>query len=639
MSAQAGIWSFAGEPVEEHLLARFSECLTKLGPDGESRYVDGPLALLYRPFHTTAESHSEKQPHLSCRGFVLTWDGRIDNRDELIAELGSDLENMPDVSIVAAAFDRWETDCFRHIRGDWAVSVWRPLQHELILAVDYMAVRHIFYYLADHRIWWATDLSPLVLLSADKFHLDDDYIAGYLASDPDAHRSPYREIKEVPAGQFVRIRNRHSSIERYWRPSPGRRIQYATDREYEEHFRHVFRRSVGRRLRSDSPVLAELSGGLDSSSIVCVADDILRKEGAQTPRLDTLSKYDKTEPDGEDWVYFRKIEDCRGRIGAHIDTSKLALCTASLEYDEFLPLPGYIGIGRPLEAERAMVVRSGGYRAVLSGIGGDEFMGGIPDPHAQLGDLLLQLKAPRFVRELVEWSLVKRMPCVQLLGQTVVDLLPASVGAHLSNQGKAEPWIDRDFARRTAVASRLVGPPETLGFFLPTRRSYVQAALSMANKMAKRTQPKLALEEGRYPFLDQDVIEFVLSIPASQLLRPGQRRSLLRRALTNLVPQEILDRRTKQLAARTPVVAVGKMLQDLERLFSRPWSSHFGYINRDGFLTGVRAAVNGSSIHIVRMVRTIALELWLHDIISRGLIVTPSSAVPSVEATLRRASA
>jgi asparagine synthase (glutamine-hydrolysing) len=161
----------------------------------------------------------------------------------------------------------------------------------------------------------------------------------------------------------------------------------------------------------------------------------------------------------------------------------------------------------------------------------------------------------------------------------------------------------------------------------------------MANKMAKRTQPKLALEEGRYPFLDQDVIEFVLSIPASQLLRPGQRRSLLRRALTNLVPQEILDRRTKQLAARTPVVAVGKMLQDLERLFSRPWSSHFGYINRDGFLTGVRAAVNGSSIHIVRMVRTIALELWLHDIISRGLIVTPSSAVPSVEATLRRASA
>jgi asparagine synthase (glutamine-hydrolysing) len=152
MSAQAGIWSFAGEPVEEHLLARFSECLTKLGPDGESRYVDGPLALLYRPFHTTAESHSEKQPHLSCRGFVLTWDGRIDNRDELIAELGSDLENMPDVSIVAAAFDRWETDCFRHIRGDWAVSVWRPLQHELILAVDYMAVRHIFYYLADHRI-------------------------------------------------------------------------------------------------------------------------------------------------------------------------------------------------------------------------------------------------------------------------------------------------------------------------------------------------------------------------------------------------------------------------------------------------------------------------------------------------------
>ena len=70
-----------------------------------------------------------------------------------------------------------------------------------------MAIRHIFYYLKKDRIWWSTDLSPLVLLSDDKFHIDDDYIAGYFAHDPDAHLTPYREIREVPPGQFVRIRN------------------------------------------------------------------------------------------------------------------------------------------------------------------------------------------------------------------------------------------------------------------------------------------------------------------------------------------------------------------------------------------------------------------------------------------------
>src|SRR6202021_1952288 len=98
---------------------------------------------------------------------------------------------------------------------------------------------------------------------------------------------PYREIREAPPGQFVRIRNSEAMIERYWRFSPNSRLRYKTDAEYEEHFRHVFRQSVQRRLRSNSPILAELSGGLDSSSIVCVADDIMAKEGAEKPRLDT----------------------------------------------------------------------------------------------------------------------------------------------------------------------------------------------------------------------------------------------------------------------------------------------------------------------------------------------------------------
>ena len=184
--------------------------------------------------HAARSSHTVRD-----RGFILTWDGRLDNREELIAELRSELEANPtDVAIVAAAFDRWETDCFRRIVGDWAVSIWKPEQRELLFAADYMAIRHIFYYLKNDRIWWSTDLSPLVLLSGDKFHIDDDYIAGYFAHDPDAHLTPYREIREVPPGQFVRIRNGSASVERFWRFSPKSRIRYKTDAEYEEHFRH-----------------------------------------------------------------------------------------------------------------------------------------------------------------------------------------------------------------------------------------------------------------------------------------------------------------------------------------------------------------------------------------------------------------
>ena len=621
VSVQAGIWNFDGKPIDPKLLEDFSEALKQQGPDGEFLHVNGSIALLYRPFHTTAESRLEKQPFCSRRGFVLTWDGRLDSRSDLTADLRGELEAQPtDVAIVGAAFDRWETDCFRRITGDWAVSVWKPEQRELIFAIDYMAIRHIFYYLKNGHIWWSTDLAPLVLLSGDEFHIDDDYIAGYFAHDPDAHLTPYREICEAPPGQFVRIRYGRASVDRYWRFSPKARIRYRTDAEYEEHFRHVFRQSVHRRLRADAAILAELSGGLDSSSIVCMADDIMAKEGASTPRLDTLSYYDNTEPNGDDWIYFQKIEGKRGRMGARIDASKLVSSPASLECSDFEPFPGPVGSARDLEVERAAVLRDGGYRTVLSGIGGDEFTGGVPNPSGQLADLILQFKLITLARQLTAWSLVKRRPWIQMLAQAWMDLLPPSIGQYFLRQARVEPWIKKDFAKRTKLAIRLLDSNEHFGFFLPSRRSNVGGAILMASKLSKWRSPVLAPEDKRYPYLDQDLIQFLFSVPASQLLRPGQRRSLMRRSLAGIVPQQILFRRTKQFGARTPIVLLEKKLEQLQAAFESPLSSCLGYINNRRFLEALNASRNGKEIHTIRMLKTISLEFWLRDLHSRRLI-------------------
>jgi asparagine synthase (glutamine-hydrolysing) len=589
--------------------------------------VDGSVALLYRPFHTTAESRREKQPYFSHRGFILTWDGRLDNRPELIADLRSDLEaNLTDVAIIAAAFDRWDTDCFRRIVGDWAVAIWKPSQRELLFATDYMGIRHIFYYLKEDRILWSTDLSSLVLLSNDKFHINDDYIAGYLAHNPDAHLTPYLEIREVPAGQFVRIRSGSAVVERFWRFSPKSRIRYKTDAEYEDHFRHVFRQSVQRRLRSDSPVLAELSGGLDSSSIVCMADDILAREGPETPRLDTLSYYDKTEPSGDDWTCFQKIEVKRGRAGIHIDGSRLGTSPDSLACTDFCPLPGALGFGQKLDTERADAVRDGGYRAVLSGLGGDEFMGGVPDPRAHLADLIVQFRFVRLAKQLIDWSLVKRRPWIHLLWQSAIDVLPSSLGQYFAKEAKIEPWIRKDFAKRTRLAIRQLDADEHFGLSLPTRRSYIAGAMVMANNLAKLTAPVQAFEEARYPFLDQTLIEFLLSIPADQLLRPGERRSLMRRSLAGIVPQEILSRRTKQVGARTPMLILEKYWDELQSIYQTSLASRLGYIHEAQLLKTICDARDGKSVSLVRVLWTISLEYWLRDLAARGLLDPPAAS-------------
>jgi asparagine synthase (glutamine-hydrolysing) len=625
MSVQAGIWNFDGQPVDPRLLGDFSESLTQQGPDGESSFVKSSVALLYRPFHTTAESRREKQPHFSHRGFILTWDGRLDNREVLIADLRSDLDASPtDLAIFAAALDRWDTDCFRRIVGDWAVTIWKPEQRELVFAADYMAIRHIFYYLKNDRIWWSTDLRPLVLLSGDKFHIDDDYIAGYFAHDPDAHLSPYREIREVPPGQFVRIRDGRAVVERYWRFSPKSRIRYKTDAEYEDHFRNVFRQSVHRRLRSDSPILAELSGGLDSSSIVCMADDIVANEGEPFPSLDTISYYDNTEPNGDDSIYFQKIEQKRRRVGIHIDSGKLGSSPASLECPDFCPTPGALGMGQKLDTERAEVIRGGGYRGVLSGIGGDEFLGGVPDPRAQLADLIVQFKLVSLAKQLTAWSLVKRRPWIHLLWQSAIDALPASLGQYLVQEAKVESWIRKDFAKRTRLAIRQLDVDDHFGLWLPTRRSYIGGVLLMACKLAKFQPPVWALEEARYPYLDQNLIEFILSIPASQLLRPGERRSLMRRSLAGIVPEEVLSRPTKQVSVRTPVLVLEKHWDELKRIYQTPVSASLGYIHEAQLLKTICDARAGKMVPMVRVLWTISLEYWLRDLVARGLLDAPA---------------
>src|SRR5205814_4307574 len=105
----------------------------------------------------------------------------------------------------------------------------------------------------------------------------------------------------------------------YWDFDPGKKIRYRTDAEYEQYFRTVFATAVQRKLRSDRPVLAELSGGMDSSSIVCMADLIIARGQADCPRLDTISWFDSSNPNWDDPFYFAKVEEKRGRTGCHID--------------------------------------------------------------------------------------------------------------------------------------------------------------------------------------------------------------------------------------------------------------------------------------------------------------------------------
>jgi asparagine synthase (glutamine-hydrolysing) len=112
-------------------------------------------------------------------------------------------------------------------------------------------------------------------------------------------------------------------VSKYWDFDPGKKIRYRTDAEYEEQFRTVFAKAVQRCLRSDRRVLAELSGGIDSSSIVCMADTVIARSEAETSHLDTISWYRDCNDVDDDHAYFTRVEKKRGHTGEHFDLTCL----------------------------------------------------------------------------------------------------------------------------------------------------------------------------------------------------------------------------------------------------------------------------------------------------------------------------
>jgi len=622
MSAQTGIWNFEGELIDVRLLIELSKSISEYGPDGEKTYLNHNIGIVFRPLHTTSESYLEHQPYICSSGRIITWDGRLDNRKELIGRLCNDMgESVTDVAIVAATIRRWGTGAFARLTGDWALSVWDPSEKILILARDYIGCRRLFYYQNPRKVIWSSCLTALTQCG-ERLSLCNEYIAGDLSLHIAGHLTPFQEIYSVPAGGFVRIREGHVAVHRYWAFEPGRKTRYTSDAEYEEEFRFLFRQAVRRRLRSQSPVLADLSGGYDSSSIVCMADDILNKEGAKAPRLDTFSYSYVDEPEGDDVLYFTKVEERIGRTGHHAQISGSG-DSFSTEFPKSAATPVFLG-RREVDVARSEVIKRGEYRVTLSGIGGDEFLGQSLDPHVVMGDSLVQLRLGALVKQLASWSVLLRRSWVQLLEETLVRLAPTTVRALIEKEGRIEPWLNSKFARKYRISRLLLPAAQGPWFWRPSGKHFVQKHAMLVH-ILNNYPPRYA--ETRYPFLDQNLAEYLMSVPSDQLYRPGNRRSLMRRALAGILPAGILTRRTKQIESRCYCLTVRKHWRTLEAMFASPFSSSLGYINRSQFestLVDVKAGKMPPNSNL--FLTALFLELWLRDVVSRRLVLIPTSS-------------
>jgi asparagine synthase (glutamine-hydrolysing) len=519
MSVLFGIWSCDGRPVDPELIRAADAMLAPYAPDGAVHYRGEGITLVQHALHTTAESRREKQAHVSNSGAVITWDGRLDNREELVRELGDTLTNhSTDVEIVGAGFDRWDTRLFAKLIGDWALSIWDESNRRLVLAKDFAGIRPLYYFMENGHARWSSILSPLVTLSEKRFTLNEEYVAGWLAMYPAADATPFVGIRSVPPCSFVTLSAHKQRVVKYWDFDPENRITYRSDDEYEEHFRSAFRQAVRRRLRSDSPLCAELSGGMDSPSITCMAD-LIAASCSEIPKIHTLSFYDDSEPNADERPYFTKVEEKLGRTGCHIDTADLDMFRFE-QNRGFVAIPGSMtSRSNDFTSKHTAFLESNGIRVVLSGIGGDEMTGGVPSATPELQDLMIQGKVGNLAHKLKLWALAKRKPWFHLLAEALNGFLPLAVAREPKHLRPAS-WLQQDFRRRNRDA--LSGFNRRLRFHgsLPSLQANLDALEVVRRQMATRDLPTEYPHEKRYPFLDRSLLEFIFAIHANSCYAP-----------------------------------------------------------------------------------------------------------------------
>lgn len=590
MSAICGIFHIDGRPVMQDRISRMSAALAHRGPDGAGTWTNDVAGLAHRMLRTTPESLAEVQPVThAAAALTLVADARLDNREELLSTLRLSSPSTSDSEIILSSYLRWGDRCVERLIGDFAFAVWDARAQTLFCARDPMGVKPIYYVHAPRRFMaFASEAKALLELPEVDSSLDADQIALFLGWHHEERvRTMYKEVVRLPAGHMLVASREQVMVRRYWSLDSCPDVRFATDAEYADRFREIFSTAVQSRMRSIGPLGATLSGGLDSSSIVCVAREL---RGGQEPPLRTFSLIFPELPERDlraiDERAFVAAVTSRGGVEPHfIRGDRLAPLHDVGRIVDQLDEP-YSTPNLYLHAGLFRAAKSAGVRVLLDGFDGDSV---VSHGYGRLTDLARAHNWEKLESEIGAFSAhIGRAPDIAVR-RFVIPLL-----AEFARRGKWIAWLrtSSELARRFGIARRELAVGSGLRPLLSAPRRHLSGVLGECEaavlrpwladvlRRARRTTTRadarralaserqdhmnglswplyqLTLEiadktaaacgiEPRYPFFDQRLIQFCVGLPASQKFADGWPRSILRRAMQGLLPPVIQWRSSK----------------------------------------------------------------------------------------------
>ena len=627
MSAIAGVWNLDGRPVEG-ALAGLNAPLTHGRYETDDRWSDGPVALACRGLTVGAEPTGTAQLLVHESGTVLAFDGRLDNREELLTSL--DLapgvtQDAPDSALVLAAYAKFAHGFPERLLGDFALALFDPARRELLLARDPMGLRPLHFWRSPRTFLFGSTIKFLLAHPVVPSKPNDAVVARYVSGQvtpDDGWETCFHGVSTLPPGQLAVVTPERFTTRRYWDFDPDHQVRLRGMGEYTEAFRHYFDRAVERRLRSGHPVAVSLSGGLDSSAVFCAAETIRRRPTARHSPLIGVSSVHTDHSLADETAYLRDIEQ---KYGLTLESLPGAPAASIAELREELwhsemPVVSYIPADFTTLAERAYSL---GARTLLTGQYGDEVL----VEEAYLVDLFRQFRWYRVwseLREIPRWFTAAEAGIFarEFFTNTIKSYLPLPVlDACRRVRASARPaagmpqWYTTSFRTDGQVRThRRAGEPRfSTAYQTSMCRTLQSPPVVLGNDWYSKVSGVRGLEH-RAPFLDRDLVAFLLAIPGDVQTWKGVPKSLLRDAMQSVLPDSIAARRWKgdltQLANDSAHRSIPLLLEALQ---SGGLVAEFGYVDRTRAIEALarQHSIDSESFDGGGTWRLLGLELWL----------------------------
>jgi asparagine synthase (glutamine-hydrolysing) len=537
-------------------------------------------------------------------------DGRLDNRRELVDVLGGSSRELSDRELLVAGYERWGTGLTERLAGEFAFVIWDEARRQIYAARDALGVRPLFYHHDARRVAFASNVEQLLALGDFEPKLEERSIFDYLLDEPRfAPETFFKGIHRLLPGHWLLATEDSIRQERYWRPHSRPALQVDCHGE----FRRLFEQAVEARLDSERPLLAQLSGGLDSSAIVCVADAIYARNGVKRPPLTTASAV-FPGLDCDETPYIDAVERQVRFPSEHWDA------TTEVPWDGTPRATADPWSAGPEADQLFDLARRRGSQVILSGFGGDEllFERGIFRDLATSGRWLRLLResalAPRYSTQ-SSWY---------FLQDGLRALVPEFARSRyrrfrLTHRGRPPAWLGPRLREFWPPADDKDSQPE---FASRTQQMTWQRLTSGQMLLALETQCHQATRYGvemRYPFLDVRLADFVLSLPFMCRLPTGEMKALLRRSVGELLPKEIARRRRVTTFDVNIRLHLERILPRVGEILSGNSWTALGFLNRDDVQKDVNMIDKGNLYRLtldrlMQLWNFARLELWLRSV-------------------------